>query len=205
MNTERSLTYTRKPVRIVTDHDGLWIAATDLYNLARRNTDRRYLSHFDPYHLKLVTFASEAGPIRLTAVSPLGAITIAKGLGYPYNKMLDSWLRRVTDEIADEVGLPAVGYGLLADGTLPERPRLGSDNYLPWKELERRWKAERFEANAHEPSLFDDDPAIKPYDPAGDSARASAFFASLVETADRMADVDPSLTSKRWALPDRTL
>jgi hypothetical protein len=191
MNTERSLTYARKPVRIVTDRDGLWIAATDLYNLARRNTDRRYLSHFDPYHLKLVTFASEAGPVRLTAVSPLGAVTIAKGLGYPYNRMMDAWVRRVADEIAAEVGHPLMGYNLLADGTLPERPRASSDLYLQWKELEGRWKAERFQPNPYEPSLFDDDPVLRTYDPAGDRVKTSAFIASLVETADRLEAQEP--------------
>lgn len=187
MSTERTLTYTRKPVRTVTDWDGVWLAATDLYNAGRRRTDRKYLSHFDPAHLKLVTFSSEAGPVRLTAVSPLGALTIAKGLGHPYHHMMDAWVRRVTNEIAAEAGHPLLSYGLLADGSLPERPKLSSDLYEQWQELKTREGVERFKANPYEPSLFDDDPGLRKYDPAGDSARASAFIASLVETADRLA------------------
>lgn len=196
MNTERTLTYTRKPVRIITDWDGVWLAATDLYNAARRRTDRKYLSHFDPSHLKLVTFSSEAGPVRLTAVSPVGALTIAKALGYPYHHMMDSWARRVANEIAAEVGHPLLGYGLLADGTLPERPKSSNDLYEQWKELEARGNVERFKANPYEPALFDDDPALRTYDPAGDRARASAFIASIVETADRLEAEDLALAAR---------
>ncbi|VXD02816.1 hypothetical protein [Sphingomonas sp. 8AM] len=203
MNTERSLTYTRKPIRIVTNEAGIWLAAADLYALARKPVDRRYLAHFDPAHLQIIPFSSDAGRVRLTAVSPLGAVTVAKGLGYPYDRMLDAFLRRVTDEIAAEAGHDDLGYTLLADGTHPTRPRADHDNYLPWHDLTRTQRGKRHPIDLSQAALFDDDPVAGPHDPIGEAAKRVSVMEHLRLAADRMSVEDPSRAAKLDALMAR--
>lgn len=166
MPPERTITFSRKPIRILIDEDGIWLAAHDIFAAARLKTDRNILAHFDPEHLKLLTFQSEAGPIRLTAVSPLGAATIAKYLHHPTGRFMDSWVRRVTGELADEFGLPRLTLSLLADWSFPVKPRVASANYLPWHDLRWLYTAEpRRPKDTRHPALFDEDPSIPPHDP----------------------------------------
>jgi hypothetical protein len=159
MPTELTLSYGKKPIRALLDEDGLWLAATDLYAANRLWTDRDTLARFGPEHLRLLSFPSEAGPVRLTAVSPLGALTVAAYLkGWKQGRILDAWVRRETNRLAEEHGFAPLGMEFLADRTMPERPRVSSSLYLPWHELRSHsYGLERREANPDEPALVDED------------------------------------------------
>ncbi|MHC9417680.1 hypothetical protein ACYZX9_03670 [Sphingomonas citri] len=166
MSTHISLSYGRKPMRVLVDETGLWLPASDLFALLRRTTDRRALSRFSPEHLALKTFESPSGPQRLTAVSPLGAVTIAKLAGPPVDRMLDLWSRRHLNDLATQHGLPALSLTLLADNTLPVKPRTSHSDYMPWHEL--KWasgSARRNPPNPLAPALFDEDPVLGAYVP----------------------------------------
>lgn len=161
-----TLSYGKKPIRVLIYPDGIWFAAHDIYAANRRVTDRTCLASFDPDHLRLETFPSAAGSIRLSAVTPLGVATIAKYLGPPSDRMLDGWVRRVANELADAHCLPRLELTLLADQTLPVQPKCVHSNYLPWLDLSTANPVIRQLApDPHDPALVDDDPSLPPHDP----------------------------------------
>jgi hypothetical protein len=165
------LRYRKTPVRVLLSPDTAWFAATDIFAANHRRTDRASLSRIDCAHLDLKTFPSPTGPVRLTAVSPLGVATIAKELPAPLDRMLDAWVRREANQLADLHGFPRLELTLLADNTLPVRPLTHWNSYFPWQELSRHHPTVyRNAVDLTDPALFDDDPALPPHDPEGDQA-----------------------------------
>lgn len=178
---ERTLSYGEASLRVLVSAERVAFAATDLFALNSRRTDRALLAHFDPLHLSLETFASEAGPVRLTAVSPLGVATIAADMPFPLCRILDSWVRKTMRKLSEELGCPALEWTLLADGRLPIQPRSYDDRYGPWSDLKRRYPhGEPRPANLYEPCLFDEDPSLPRHDPDAD---LPAFNAIRAEAA----------------------
>jgi hypothetical protein len=171
------LSYGKAAVRALASSEGLWFCAADLFHANRYKTDRAYLAHMSPDHLSIQAFPAENGSLKLTAVSPLGAATIAKAFPSPRHRATDAWVRRETSRLAQEHGFPPLPLSLLADNTLPVRPKATHDRYEAWKELarlhpqptRRRW-------DPVQPALFDEDPSLPPHDPIGDRARFRAKY-----------------------------
>lgn len=181
MNELRTLTYGKKGVRVQVGHDGLWFAAADLFAACNRRTDRACLSRFDPDHLRPLSFpTAEGGEVRLTAVSPLGAQTVAASLPMPQCRFLDGWVRNQTRQLAAEFGfhdLPVMS--LLADGRMPPKPRVSSDYYRPWHELRLAAPASAAKSeNRYEPALFDDGPRLPPHALTEGDAAVAAIMAA---------------------------
>lgn len=195
MTTERTLSCGKKPIRVIIDDTGIWLAASDLFTAANRRTDRGILACFAPEHLKLLTFQSETGPIRLTAVSPLGAATIAKYLNatHSLSRIIDAWVRRETGTLADEFGFPRLAMTLLADGSFPVRPQARSDAYEAWDLLTHLHSVERKRPrDPYNPALYDEDKSVPPHDPDRDRAA----FEALMAQGERILAEDPALASK---------
>jgi hypothetical protein len=187
--TPLSLKYGKRTIRVLLSPQGPWFAATDLFAANRHRTNRSALARIAPAHLKLETFPSDAGPVRLTAVSPLGAATIAKVLNPPQDGMLDAWVRREANNLADQHGFPRLELSLLADGTLPVRPRASHANYQQWRDLQRQTPVVyRLEADLDEPALFDEDPSLPPHDPQAGSAAIQA----IMDAGRRAIEADPT-------------
>lgn len=166
-----TLTFKRKPVRVLIEPSGIWLPASDLFALFERRTNRRALSRFSPEHLALKTFDGAAGPHRLTSVSPLGAVTIAKLAGPPVDRMLDGWARRNLNEIAEQHGLAPLSLTLLADNTMPVKPPAQYDSLDSWVALRlENLNPRQNPPDPHAPALFDDDPVLGPYHPAAAAA-----------------------------------
>lgn len=177
--THLLLNYGKKPVRVLLSSGRLWFAAVDVFHANRRKTDRGLLAHFAPEHLQLETFPSEAGPVRLTAVSPLGVATIASDLPSPQNRALDAWVRREVNMLAETHDLPRLGWTLLADNTLPVRPRATHSGYEAWKVLQSfHPRPRRNPYDPKQPALFDDDPSLPPHDPDAGRAAIAALMAA---------------------------
>ena len=188
---ERTLSYGKKPIRVLVSSEGAWFAAADIYAAHQRYTDRSFLAHFAPEHLKLATFPNGEGTIRLTAVSPLGVATIATSVGPPRDRMLDGWVRREANKLASEFGFAPLNLSLVADGCLPAKPLVSHDRYADWCALkEDNPGAHRRQANLEEPALFDQDPKIRPHDPAGDRERSRALLEALSTEGKRIMAAD---------------
>jgi hypothetical protein len=175
-----TLSYGKKPIRARIEAGSLWCAATDVYAALRMYTDRRTLATFDIAHLALVSFpAPSGGRINLTAITPLGVATIATTLAPPMNRILASWARKQANQLADEHGIRRLEMTLLADGTLPPKPRVLDDNYQPWLELQRRnptlykWPVE-----LDDPALDDEDTNVAPPPPAAALALLQSLSAA---------------------------
>ncbi|WP_333571499.1 hypothetical protein [Sphingomonas sp.] len=182
MITDRTLTYRKKPIRVRVCAAGAFYAAHDIYLAHRRRVDRKFLSRFDPAHLRLETFMGDDGPIKLTAVTCLGVATIATDVGAVSDRMLDGWVRRNSAELADEFGFGPLGLTLCANGTLPAKPLVSHDRYEAWKNLrDVSGPIHLFPSNLHEPALFDEDPILGAHDPDGDAAKAEAQRAAAEE------------------------
>lgn len=181
MHDLRTLSFSRKPIRLIIDDDGIWFAARDLFNVRRREPERSILGRFRPEHLKLLSFSGNDSSARLICVSPLGAATIAKYLGAPLDRMLDGWVRNRTGEIATEFGRDPLGMTLLADDTLPVQPRFASDLYFPFDELRHHYgyRPTPLSPNKQALALLDEDADLRP-DPIA-KERAGAFIASLMQ------------------------
>jgi len=193
MFSEIQLTYARKPLRVLVSGAGAWFAAHDIFAAHRLHTNRSALSHFDPAHLKLETFSSDAGPVRLTAVSPLGVATIAKLFSHLPARLLDGWVRRIPRELATAHGFEPLGWSLLADGMLPAKPKAYTEAADAWKALRAQHPHPvRRPSNIHAPELFDEDPSIRRHDP---QATADAF-AALIAAGERSAKEDPDLLKR---------
>lgn len=194
---EHSLSYSRIPVRLIVNDEGIWWAASDLYRATRRYTDRTHLACFDPAHLRLLTFSSPEGPVRLTAVSSLGAATIATTLPSNQARMLAGWVRKHNNALAAEAGHPRLELSLGADGALPVKPKAYTDADDAWKHLRAQHpNASRRPANRFEPALFDEDPTVLPHDPAGDDERFHTWMAER----QRYLDENPAEAAKIAAL-----
>lgn len=194
---EQTLSYSRIPVRVIVHDDGIWWAASDLYRATRRYTDRDHLACFDPVHLRLLTFSSPEGPVRLTAVSPLGAATIATTLPSNQARMFDGWVRKHSNALAAETGHLRLELSLGADGALPVKPKPYTDAADAWKELRAQHPtASRRHGNRFEPALFDEDPTVRPHDPVGDGERFHAWLAER----QRYLDDNPAEAAKIEAL-----
>jgi len=177
--TSLTLTYGKKPIRVLIVDDKAWFAAADVFAAMKCRTDRPCLARMAPEHLRLLTFDSPAGPVRLTAVSPLGVATIAATFIRPVDLMLDGWVRRVTAELSEEHGIEPLPYCMLADDRLPAKPRGYADLIFPWKKLEfeaQRLRIRRREPNLYEPALFDDDPSLPPHNPDAQQGRVAALI-----------------------------
>ncbi|MGK6323467.1 hypothetical protein ACMGDM_10285 [Sphingomonas sp. DT-51] len=179
-----TLTFKREAVRVLIEPSGIWLPAADLFALFERRTNRRALSRFSPDHLALKAFDGPAGPHRLTSVSPLGAVTIAKLAAPPVDRMLDGWARRNLNEIAEQHGLAPLSLTLLADNTMPVKPPAYYDSFDTWGAL----RLENFDArqnppDPHAPALFDDDPVLGPYHPASAISPTLEDLSRTVPTA----------------------
>jgi hypothetical protein len=163
MLQQLNLNYGKKFIRALACTSGLWIAASDIYAANRLWTDRDCLARLAPEHLQLRAFPSDSGPVQLAAVSPLGALTIAKYLPPTVGRIVDAWTRREASRLADEIGFPPLGMDWLADRTLPLKPRVSSDLYPSWKDLERIIpKAKRLPPDWTNPALADEDTNVGP-------------------------------------------
>jgi hypothetical protein len=174
MPNDLTLLYGKKPIRAQLDHGSLWFAAADLYAANRLYTDRGCLARMAPEHLRLATFPGEAGAsIRLTAVTPLGALTIARWLPGSLARIMAAWVRRKTNRLAGEHGFPPLGIELLADWTVPPNPRPRDvEDYLAWKDLDLRHVGlRRRPPDYSNPALADEDPNVAP--DRGEAARDS--------------------------------
>lgn len=182
---ERTLSYGKQPIRIHVTPDGWWLAAYDIFRATKCDHDREYLSYFDPAHLRRLTFSSTDGPAELTAVSPLGAATIALGLYFPSDRILDATIRKWDRDLAAEFGFAPMGWTVLADGRLPVKPGGGTELFYHWKGLEMQVRdtCVRRDPNFYEPALFDNAPGVPPHDP-------EALFAE-VAAANAKAEANP--------------
>lgn len=165
--TQIELQYAKMPLRVLVSPEGVWFCCKDLYAAHGRQTDRAALAHFDPVHLKLATFTSDAGPVRLTAVSPLGVATIAESLSYHEGRILDAWVRKTSRRLGEEYGFSDLEMTQLANGRHPVKPHAYSEHSDAWYRLQIPTVLPR-RANLHEPALYDDDPDLPPHDPAAD-------------------------------------
>lgn len=190
LSISRTLPYgKKKTIRVIINDRGVWLAAYDLYAAAHRYTDRGQLSHFSPDHLALLEFPSDAGPLKLTAVSPLGALTVAASLPMPVGRILEAWVRREVNLLCREFGYSPLVLSLLADNTMPIRPRVLHEDYAAWHELNNRYpRGPRFPANLQEPALFDEDPGLGAYDPE----RGKAVIESLMAAGEAAILADAS-------------
>ena len=188
MHDLRTLSFSRKPIRLVIDDDGTWFVARDLFKVRRREPERSILARFRPEHLKLLPCPSGDSSPLLTAVSPLGAATIAKYIGAPFDRMLDGWVRNRAKEVAAEFGREPLGMSLLADDTLPVQPRVVSDLYIPFAELRRQYGycPRPLPPNKQALAILDEDPDLRVAPEA--AAQASAFITSLIEAGTEHAD-----------------
>lgn len=185
-----SLNFGKAPVRVLLAPDGLWFPAADIFAANSRRTDRDCLARFAPEHLRIETFPSDAGPVRLTAVSPLGAVTIAADLPPPKDRIFDAWVRREANLLADAHGFPRLELTLLATGMLPVKPRAAHDSYQQWKDLQRRNPVVyRLEWDPYMPALFDDDPSLPPHDPTGNTKA----FQDMLEAGRAAIEASPKL------------
>jgi len=200
MTSQLTFTYGSKPVRALVSRESLWFAACDVFHSNRLSTNRNLLARFNPTHLSLQTFGSDAGPVRLTAVTPLGVATIAGSLGHLPARLLDGWVRRVTRELAAEHGFEPLGWTLLADGTLPARPKANTDAAEAWKALKALHPhPSQRKPNRDELALFDEDPSLPPHDPEGDRRRFQASLAEGAAAAARMEAEDPGYFDRLYA------
>lgn len=91
--------------------------------------------------------------------------------------MFDNWVRRETNVLAGTYGSPMMHMTLLADGTLPAKPKAFQDSYEAWKVMETLHpRPQRNAWDPMQPALFDEDPSLPPHDPEGDRARFRAMF-----------------------------
>lgn len=196
MITERTLSYRNKPIRVRVSHHGAFYAAHDIYGAHRWKVDRNFLSRFDPAHLSLETFSGDGGPIKLTAVSCLGVVTIATSIGAVNDRMLDGWARRVSAELAQEFGFTPVELTLCANGSLPAKPLVRHDRYEAWRQLrDSSGPITLRPANRLEATLFDEDPILGVYDPVG---AAAALAAKLAESEEYMNQRETPDGPTRW-------
>jgi hypothetical protein len=188
--TQIELQYAKMPVRVLASTEGVWFCCKDLYAAHDRQTDRAALAHFDPGHLKLATFASPAGPIRLTAVSPLGCATIAASLPYYAGRILDAWVRKTSRRLAEEFAFAPMEMTLLADGRLPVKPHPYADHADAWYRVAiQHPRGEPRSANFNEPALFDDDPDLPPFEPKGLQSRHAPRSGLLGLTAQPTSNI----------------
>jgi len=180
VTTQIALNYSRKTIRALVSSEGIWWAAADIYAAHNRRTERGDLARMSPDHLRLCTFATDAGPVVLTCVSLEGVAAIALGLPSPTDRILHGWARKQAAVLTGQHGFPPPALCLTADGRLPVRPPYKqAEAYEAWKKLAAQHPdAKRRPANPYEPSLYDQDPSLPPHDP---EAGVSAITAMLTE------------------------
>lgn len=176
MPSDLTLLYGKKPIRAVLDHHGIWYSASDIYLANRRFTDRDCLSRIDPTHLRLHSFPAETGTVLLTSVTPAGALTIARWLPPKLDRIMDAWVRRETNRLAADHGLPPLGMELLPDHSLPVRPKVSHDLWVAWKDLQRDHRGYRSPRRRDEPALQDEDTNISPHDSPDAQGRSFLFL-----------------------------
>ena len=163
MKTEVTLPIGKKSIRAVIADGGVWFAALDLYDSQNRITDKKHLACFDRHHLRLHTFSTDGGPKRLTLVSTLGAITVAKGFPRPTDRIIDAWVRKHVQLL----GFDRPAMMLAADGGLPAMPKdsIWNDR-SDWDALKAaNPTAKRHPPQADVPELDDDDVPAPPPKP----------------------------------------
>ncbi|MEI5688473.1 hypothetical protein [Sphingomonas kyungheensis] len=163
MINEVTLPIGKKNIRAVIADGDVWFTALDLYDSQNRFTDKKHLACFDRRHLRLHTFPTDKGPKRLTLVSTLGAITVAKGFPRPTDRIMDAWVRKQVQLL----GFDRPAMLLVADGGLPTMPKdsIWNDRW-DWDALKAaNPTARRNPPQADVPELDDDDvpaPPVKP-------------------------------------------
>jgi hypothetical protein len=178
-----NLIFSRRRVRAVVRQGALWFAATDLFQIRHLYTDRKLLSRFGSEHLAIHDFGPEGSPCRLTIVSALGAATVAKALPPPMDRMLDAWVRKRAAELGTSGDMPMT---LLADGTLPVRPKAHTHAHDAW------WNLKAFHPSpvqrppvSDAPELVDDDDNVRQPESTG-----GTFMAELLASGTALLEQD---------------
>ncbi len=197
MTTEQTLPFGKKSIRAVVSDDDVWFAAADLYATQRTHTDKQALSRFDAVHLRLHTFETPTDSKRLTLVSTLGALTIAKRFSRPSDRIVDLWLRKKVTEL----GFPRPPLTLCADGTMPVCPR--ASDYEGREAWDALWDANR--GLTRRPAVeglkeLNDDDETRPPTPEEIMANLNA---ALFGMEDAMLAVTPKTPRKRPATKTR--